>query len=95
MTIHQHNKLIAVLFIVMVSGLFFAKEIYRAEGIMQIFIIFISITYLIIGIFNYIRGLMSVDGDLENKFAAFYYCLWLVILISGLLFLIYKFLSLL
>lgn len=91
MTTQQHNKLIAVLFVIMMIGLFFAGKIYRAEGIIQVFIIFTSIIYLIIGILNYIKGLMLTQGDWKNEFAAFYYCLWLVILISGLVILIYKF----
>jgi len=91
LTTQQHYKLIVVLNIVMVIGIFFAGEIYRAEGIIRLFIISIAIISLIVGIFNYIKGLMLTQGDWQNEFAAFYYCLWLIILTSGLSILIYKF----
>ena len=91
LTTQQHYRQIVVLNVVMVIGLFFAGKIYRAEGIIRLFIIFIAIISLVVGIFNYIKGLMLSQGDWQYEFVAFYYCLWLIILTSGLLILIYKF----
>ena len=94
MTIGQHHRLIAILLIIMLIGLFFAKEIHKTEGILKILIIFAAILYLIVTIINYIKGLMLTQADWKNEFVAFYYCLWLGILIYGLFVLIYKFFSL-
>lgn len=92
-TVTQYYKVITFLFIIMLISLFFAKEIYSAEGILQILIIFIGILYLIVSILNYVKGLMIAPSNWKNEFMSFYYCMWLLIYIFGLLFLVYIFIS--
>jgi len=95
MTTKQHYKLIFIVNIIMLLGLVFAKEIYRVEGIMKIFVFILLITYLIVLILTSIRGIMISQPNWNDNFSAFFYCLPFFLLIIFLLILIYKFLLLL
>jgi len=91
MTTKQHYKLIFIINIIMLLGLVFAREIYRTEGIMKIFIFILLIAYLTILILASIRGIMISQPNWNDNFSAFFYCLPFFMLIAFLLILIYKF----
>ena len=90
----QHYIYTVSAFILVILGVNFFGYLYHLEGLGKLFVFLLLIIFFILGIMNGIKVIIDNLGDFQNKFMVRYYCLQFILIITILIFLIYKFFNL-